>query len=324
MQTMSSNVSPEHLSTTNLESHASSPNASPRHSSRAHSGTSSPSLSDRDLIRTLKSLRTPTQSSGSSVHVTPPMLTLDQVNELFTKMCDTMKPKKEENPLHLARLESFISQGLTFKFDGDQNNLPPWANKFRALRTNALWRKATYITISGKTYDILMEFPSVPETDIRAQAIDRCSSDNQLKSLQLEHQDLFYSRILGNVIIHSVTEEFHTTLQNYAGRQLCTDGPLLLWLIMTHFHTSTLTYQDNLRQSIRNRSLHNNHNGDAHTYLIWIRHQLDTVQSTILSTSDTLTDLVEPIFQQLLSTHCTRLSVRSKIGIYNTTLPNFP
>jgi hypothetical protein len=36
----------------------------------------------------------------------------------------TIKPQpKEENPLALARLEHYISQGLTLKLDGTQDNV---------------------------------------------------------------------------------------------------------------------------------------------------------------------------------------------------------
>jgi len=34
----------------------------------------------------------------------------------------------------------------------------------------------------------------------------------------------------------SLVDEFYTTLQNYAGIELSDDGPLLLWLTLTHFH----------------------------------------------------------------------------------------
>jgi hypothetical protein len=72
----------------------------------------------------------------NSPHPAPsPILSVDQMNQLINKMCDTLK--KDDDTLQLACLELFISQGLTFKFDGKQYNLPPWITKVCSLCTNA-------------------------------------------------------------------------------------------------------------------------------------------------------------------------------------------
>jgi hypothetical protein len=188
-----------------------------------------------------------------------------------------------------------------------QTIYPHGSKKFRLLHANALWGKATKITVANNSYDILTEFPSISEAKIRIQALLCSTSENQMKSLKLNHPMIYYSRILSNVVTRSVTEEFHTTLQNYVSRELSTDAPLLLWLIMTHFHTSTITYQENLRAVIQNWSLTKGHNGDTQTYLIWVHHQLDILQSTDIPTMDKLIKLIEPSFQELLSTTCSRL-----------------
>ncbi|MFN9980385.1 MAG: hypothetical protein ACK53Y_10745, partial [bacterium] len=92
------------------------------------------------------------------------------------------KPK-EENPLNQARLEHFVSQGTSLKFDGDQDNLVPWIKRFRSLRTNSVWQSATYVQDDTKTYDLLTEFTKVPEAIIREQATSRWTAVNQLKSM---------------------------------------------------------------------------------------------------------------------------------------------
>jgi hypothetical protein len=109
------------------------------------------------------------------------------------------------------------------------------------------------------------------------------------------------------VVVSSVTDDFYTTLQNYAGDELASDGPFLLWLILTHFHTSTITYQEQLKSQLRLRSLASDHQEDIESYLLWLRHHLD-VLVTISPTGLTgHSDLMDPIFQQLLTTKSTRL-----------------
>jgi hypothetical protein len=66
---------------------------------------------------------------------------------------------------------------------------------------------------------------------------------------------LFYARILGKVVISSITDDFNTTLQNYAGKEMASDAPFLIWLISIHFHASTVTYQEMIKHEIRNRSI---------------------------------------------------------------------
>jgi hypothetical protein len=131
--------------------------------------------------------------------------------------------------------------------------------------------------------------------------------ENQLKSLSQDYPNLYYSRILGKVIINSVTDDFYTALQNYAGLDLCNDGPLLLWLILSHFHTSTITYTERIRHSIRICNLSKDHNHDIEAYLLWLRHQLDVLTTNLPTEDASNADLIEPIFTQLLTTTSKRL-----------------
>jgi len=100
-------------------------------------------------------------------------------------------------------------------------------------------------------------------------------TENNNRSLKPEYPEVFYPRILGKVVINAITDEFYTTLQNYAGDDLASDGPFLLWLILSHFHSSTITYQEKLKHQVWQQSLTADHNDDIENYLIWLRHQLN-------------------------------------------------
>jgi len=265
-----------------------------------------------DEAGTIGFLRRPPHTPGTTQSVNT-TLTTEQFQYLLLNITDSIRSThqqsvpKEDNPFAVARAEFYISQGLTFKFDGTHENLAPWIKKFKTLRSNALWREATYLTHEGVTYDILSEFTKIKEACVKPQAQMRCTSENHLKSLRPEHTTLFYARILGKVVTSSVTDDFNTVLQNYAGDELASDGPYLLWLLLTHFHTSTITYQEQLKTQIRQRTLTGDHQDDAESYLLWLRHQLDVL--TTISPTGTAghNDLMDPIFQQLLLTKSTRL-----------------
>jgi hypothetical protein len=89
-----------------------------------------------------------------------PIITSEQLQELIGQSTTTIKsnqsnaPVSEENLISIAKSEYYISQGLSFKFDGDHECLAPWIKKFKALRANALWKDATYLTHENKRYDL--------------------------------------------------------------------------------------------------------------------------------------------------------------------------
>jgi len=113
-------------------------------------------------------LRRPPHTPGTAQSVNT-TLTTEQFQYLLLNITDSIRSThqqsapKEDNPFAVARAEFYISQGLTFKFDGTRENLAPWIKKFKTLRSNALWREATYLTHKGVTYDILTEFTKIKE-----------------------------------------------------------------------------------------------------------------------------------------------------------------
>jgi len=199
------------------------------------------------------------------------MLTMEQLQEIIVQLTDSIKVfgtdtfAWDNNPFCS---EHYISQGLTSKFDGTQEKLAPWIKKSKSLWANALWREASYLVTEGNWFDILTDFTKIKEDIISQQAINHWTTENQNRSLKPEYPEVFYPRILGKLVINCVTDEFYTTLQNYAGDDLASDGPLLLWLILTHFHSSMITYQEKLKHQVRQRSLMADHNDNVENYLI--------------------------------------------------------
>jgi hypothetical protein len=130
-------------------------------------------LPDNEIAHLLANLHHDTPHTPSP----PPTLYLpvDQLQQLLqTVLSHHLQGKsKDDNPLNQARLEHFISQGTTLKFDSDQDKLVPWIKRFRSLRTNAVWQSATYVKDDVRTFDLLTEFTKVMEAIIRDQASAR-------------------------------------------------------------------------------------------------------------------------------------------------------
>jgi hypothetical protein len=114
--------------------------------------------------------------------------------------------------------------------------LAPWIKKLKELRAHAPWHDATYHFHDGKKYDILSKFTMIKDTIIKKQAVIRWTAENKANSLKPEHSEVFYARILGKVVVSSITDDFYTTLQNYSDKDTASNGPLILWLtsILSH------------------------------------------------------------------------------------------
>jgi hypothetical protein len=280
----------------------------------------------------MSNLFTPPPTQGHPYHHVPPppptpILTGDQFQALLDTLRGQHSTIKEMDPLTLARLEHFLCQGLSSKFDGSPEKLPTWLLKFKDLREQHPWRSAIYFTPApnAESLDLLTDFLKVKEPDIRAQAKLRWQTVAKQESYKANTPE-FYARILGRVIVNSISDDFHTTLQTRAGPHVSNDGPLLLWLLLNHFHSSTITYAAQLSETIRNRSLQEHHNHDVESYIIWLQQHLNTLQS-IDPTSLADKATTEAIFRQLLSTTCPalqRIVEEWYIEYHSETLPLDP
>jgi hypothetical protein len=111
---MNDRVTPSTPTTTNQAHHDT------EHSSE---GTTARSPMEDEVVDALRDMRFDRPMTQT------PMLSFDQFQDLLTCVTESLKTKKEDNPLNMARLESYISNGLSFKFDGNENKLVPVKNR---------------------------------------------------------------------------------------------------------------------------------------------------------------------------------------------------
>jgi hypothetical protein len=115
------------------------PPLTPQDNNAQNNKTSHLSPTEDDVAATLARLH-------QNLPPPPPALYLpySQLEQLLNSVLSQQnQPKtKDDNLLNQARLEHFVSQGTSLKFDGDQEKLVPWIKRFRSLRTNAVWQSA--------------------------------------------------------------------------------------------------------------------------------------------------------------------------------------
>jgi hypothetical protein len=118
---------------------------------------------------------------------------------------------------------------LSSKFNGSLDKLPTWLLKFEDLREQHPWRSATYFESapSADNLDILTDFLKIKEPNIRAQATIWCQTAAKQEAYKTSTPKFFVC-ILGNIIVNSISDDFHTTLQTLTGPHVSNDGPLLL------------------------------------------------------------------------------------------------
>jgi hypothetical protein len=152
------------------------PPLTPQDNNAQNNKTSHLSPTEDDVAATLARLH-------QNLPPPPPALYLpySQLEQLLNSVLSQQsQPRtKDDNLLNQARLEHFVSQGTSLKFDGDQEKLVPWIKRFRSLRTNAVWQSATYVKDDTTNYDLLTEFTKVTETIIKEQAMNRGTPTNQ-------------------------------------------------------------------------------------------------------------------------------------------------
>ena len=99
--------------------------------------------------------------------ITGTMLSGEKFQELLhhltTNLRNTQTPllSNVDNKFQIACSEYYMSQGLTFKFDGDHEKLALWIKKFKALWAHALWHDTTYLIYDRRKYKILNQFTMI-------------------------------------------------------------------------------------------------------------------------------------------------------------------
>ena len=243
-----------------------------------------------------------------------PTITINDLNYLIERIRTSTPPNvpplpqptlADDSITNIIRLETAASNGLSTKFDGQPHSFPSWIRKFRLTVQLAHWNSAIKISISETngttvTYDITTDFAKIPKAVIVQQATNRWTNPTLLTNLSKKGTPEFNIKLLCLFLTNSISDRYHTVLQNRAGDLLANDGQYLLWLLCTDIHYSSISYEQSIKDQIRSGTIKGEYNNDLQEYIT------GTINlcRLILKTEDNTThnDLLDPIFAQLQST----------------------
>jgi hypothetical protein len=165
---------------------------------------------------------------------------------------------------------------ITPIYDGTKDNLIPFLTKLDLRQQNKGLALATYITIEDKQHDLTLHFSLINKTDVEAQATKCWTSLDVAQDKHKVGHETYNSRLLGMVLVKSVTEDFLTTLLHTIPQSLRNDGTLLLSSICHHIHCNNIAFHKSIREKIVLDTLFNFDN-DVQKYIIYVKNSLKMV-----------------------------------------------
>jgi hypothetical protein len=169
-----------------------------------------------------------------------------------------------------ARYEEISTKGIKPLYDGSKDKLIPFLTKLDLRRQHEGWSPATYVTVAHKKYDLTTHFALLTETDMKTATLGRWTSSNIDQDKHTVGHATYNSRLLGMVIMNSITDDFMTTLVHKVPMELRNDGTFLLWAVSHNIHHNNIAFHEHIRNKIRTSTLAQ-HNNDVNTYIIGLR-----------------------------------------------------
>ncbi len=153
---------------------------------------------------------------------------------------------------NIAKYEDIICKGIKPAYDGSPDQLIPFLNRLDIRRQDESCYPSTNFTVAGKSYDLTRHFTQVSGDDITRAAEDRWKSPTIASDkLTLDHP-MFNARVLGRLLMASITDTFSITTINRVPQNLRKDGPLLLWTVCNHIHRNNIAFIETIKTKIRN------------------------------------------------------------------------
>eukprot|EP00590_Aulacoseira_subarctica_P007971 CAMPEP_0172428468 /NCGR_PEP_ID=MMETSP1064-20121228/46436_1 /TAXON_ID=202472 /ORGANISM="Aulacoseira subarctica , Strain CCAP 1002/5" /LENGTH=366 /DNA_ID=CAMNT_0013173265 /DNA_START=25 /DNA_END=1125 /DNA_ORIENTATION=- len=273
-----------------------------------YQGDSTPSPTNTS---TSESPTTTNDEQTIPANTSSPTITVDLLNTLIERIRTSTPPNvplppppppAKKSVTNLIRLETAASNGLSLKFDGQPNIFPSWIRKFRLSVQLTHWNSAINVSFqcpSGttKTYDFTLDFALIPKAIIVKQATDRWTNANQISNLSRKGAPKFNIKLLCLFLTNSISDRYHTVLQNRAGDLLAT---VLLCLLCTDIHFSSFSYEQSIKDQIWTNTIAADIANDLQAYVTGTTNLCRLISKTDDNT--THNDLLDPIFTQLQST----------------------
>jgi hypothetical protein len=259
------------------------------------------------LLRAMQSTPTDTATQTTPHHITPDQLNL--ILQRFQQQQATIDHLLQREQQHnsnkakipdyynIAKYEDIICKGLKPLYDGSSKNLIPFLNRLNIRRQDESWYPSTIINVGSTSFDLTREFAKIQEADIIRTAESRWKSLTISEDkLKLDHL-AYNARVLGRLLMASITDEFSLTIVNRIPQDLRNDGPLILWTICNHIHRNNIAFIGTIKTKIRDATL--SHFGDdINKYIIFIKDNLRLISAAMADSAEH-NDLITYLFAQL-------------------------
>jgi hypothetical protein len=149
-----------------------------------------------------------------------------------------------------AKYEEISCKAITPNYDGTEENLIPFLTRLDLWHQNEGWAPTTYVEVDEKIHDFMLHFSMVMKTDIETQPTMRWSSPDVHQDKHKVNQDTYNSRLLGMVLLKSVTNDFLTTLLHTIPQLLRSNGTLLLCSICHHTQHNNVAFHESIWEKI--------------------------------------------------------------------------
>jgi len=268
-------------------------------------GLLTPEHQHNDVTNVLHSIQEPPEEEPTRKKQRFVHLTTDQFTTLL--QCYEKQQQDTNTPLSVpntrpqdyynnAKFEDLACRPITPAYDGSASQLIPFMNKLHLRRQNELWATSTYFTINNKTYDLLRDFTSLDETDIKAAATTRWTAPTVQHDKTSFNHTTYNARCLAQVLLSSLTDDFSLTLTNRIDTILQHDGPYVLWMIGHNIHRSNVAFTESIKTTIRALTLQDC-NDNTVKYLETITQNLRLITGPT-KPDDNHIDLLPHLFQK--------------------------
>lgn len=176
----------------------------------------------------------------------------------------------------------------------------PTLNLIHLWRQNEVWFSATFLTVDGKSIDLVKNFSQVTLEFAKQRAITSWNVEHTAILQHTRGTQLYNLRLFALFLFNSLTPEFTALLHRQLDAEYSMDGPLLFLAMCNHIHWNHLAFVESVKHKIRLSTIQE-HKNDMQKYLRFLQDNLCIITST--GDADTTHhDLLPHIFTQLRNT----------------------
>jgi hypothetical protein len=196
-----------------------------------------------------------------------------------------------------AKYEDLACKPIKPLYDGSPEQLVPFLNRLDIRRQDEGWYPITFLLIENNNLDLTRHFAKLDETVMIREAQQRWLSPTVNRDKHMVDHPTYNARVLGRLLLRSITDDFSTTVINRIPQEFRNDGPLILWTICNNIHRNNVAFVETIKSKIRTAKL-SHFSDDACKYIVHIKDNLRLITAAT-DNSNEHNDLIIHLLTQL-------------------------